>query len=145
MTVEDILGFLRSPKHEIEGLTVSGGEPFQQAPALGALLQAVRRETSLSILVFSGYTLEELRTIPGAGAALSAIDVLIAGRYRREQHNPSSFLASSNQQAHFLTQRYSPGDLNCLPDGEIWVEPGGDILLSGINPVLWPSTNGFEI
>src|SRR5262249_40368896 len=40
----------------VQGLTVSGGEPLQQRPALLALLRRVRRETNLSVLVFTGFT-----------------------------------------------------------------------------------------
>ena len=44
----------------IEGVTFSGGEPFQQAPALLELCEYVKlRRPSLSIGVFSGYTLRE--------------------------------------------------------------------------------------
>ncbi len=39
----------------IEGVTISGGEPFQQSAALCRLLGLIRRRSSLSVLVFSGY------------------------------------------------------------------------------------------
>src|SRR5512146_1753784 len=44
----------------IEGVTLSGGEPLQQVQPVLALLKRVRKETSLSTLVFSGYTWQEI-------------------------------------------------------------------------------------
>jgi anaerobic ribonucleoside-triphosphate reductase activating protein len=67
--------------NRIEGLTVSGGEPLQQRCALLALLQRVRRETGLSVLVLTGFTWDEVQRMPDAEALLVCIDVLIAGRY----------------------------------------------------------------
>ena len=50
-----------SAANRISGLTVSGGEPLEQAAALEALLKGVRADIpSLSIGLFSGYTEDEL-------------------------------------------------------------------------------------
>lgn len=95
---------LRAPDHR--GLTVSGGEPFQQAPGLRKLLFLVRRHTSLDILVYSGYTLGELEKGPAEmAAALSLVDVLIAGRYRCDLPSSEPWLGSGNQQMHLLSPR----------------------------------------
>ncbi len=46
----------------VEGVTFSGGEPFQQAPALELLISFIKeRRPELSIGSFTGYTLQELR------------------------------------------------------------------------------------
>jgi hypothetical protein len=48
----------------IEGVTFSGGEPFQQAPELRQLCEYIRkRKPALSIGVFTGYTLGEVTRI----------------------------------------------------------------------------------
>ena len=93
----------------IEGLTVLGGEPFQQAGAV-AVACRVARQAGLSIMVFSGYALEELRVQPAPEVAelLSLVDVLADGRFERD--NPERrrrWLGSANQRLHFLTNRYS--------------------------------------
>jgi organic radical activating enzyme len=69
----------------IEGITVSGGELLQQAHPLVELLSMVRQETALPILVFSGYTWEETRSMPESDKLMQCIDVLIAGRYDHTQ------------------------------------------------------------
>src|SRR5213075_2164477 len=55
----------------VEGLTVSGGEPLQQRAALHALLRRVRRESSLSVLVFTGYSWDEVQRLPEAEGLLA--------------------------------------------------------------------------
>src|SRR5262249_43259808 len=84
--VEGLLARLVALGDTIEGITVSGGEPLQQRPALLALLQGVRRETRLSVLVFTGFSWEEVRRFPEAEALLACVDVLIAGRYEQALH-----------------------------------------------------------
>src|SRR5262245_29198295 len=48
----------------IEGITVSGGEPLQQRPALLALLRRLRQQTRLSVVLFTGFTWEEVQRFP---------------------------------------------------------------------------------
>jgi anaerobic ribonucleoside-triphosphate reductase activating protein len=96
----------------IEGITLLGGEPLAHAREAAALAQAVR-DRGLSVMVFSGYTLEEARRLPGAGVAelLGLIDILVDGPYIREQpETRRRWIGSANQQIHFLTDRYRADD-----------------------------------
>jgi anaerobic ribonucleoside-triphosphate reductase activating protein len=120
----------------IEGITISGGEPFHQHRGLARLLAAVRAQKDLSVLVFSGYTLAEINRLK-AQALLSQIDVLIAGRYQAEQRIASGLIGSANKAVHFLTPRYTPADLAQVPETEVLISPDGEITLSGINPLTW--------
>ena len=89
-----------------DGLTVSGGEPFQQPLAVAALIRKVRRATPLDILVYSGYTLEEIRRSSRAmRVLLGEIDVLIDGRFILEESNQKVWRGSDNQRMHLLTPR----------------------------------------
>lgn len=127
----------------IEGITLSGGEPFQQPEALLALLERVRRETWLSVLVFSGYTWDEIRRIPDADALLACVDVLIAGRYdasRRfvpQDDGVRALRSSTNQSVHLLTGRYTLADLSSVPPGEVIITTEGEVVVSGTEPVRW--------
>ena len=95
---------------QLEGLTVSGGEPFAQSAPLASLLAEIRSSTELSVVVYSGYRLEELLAIAsrvsGVAACLARIDVLIDGRYEHARNNSAGLRGSSNQEVHFLTARY---------------------------------------
>jgi anaerobic ribonucleoside-triphosphate reductase activating protein len=94
---------------DIEGITLLGGEPFAHAAAAIGLAHAARR-LSLSVMVFSGYTLEELQAQPQSEIQelLAATDILVDGRYRRDEPDDERrWVGSRNQQIHFRTPRYS--------------------------------------
>ncbi|MBN2548054.1 MAG: radical SAM protein [Anaerolineales bacterium] len=137
LDIDAIMESLRSLGRSIEGLTVSGGEPFQQPSALLALFQRVRAETDLSVLVFSGFTLEEIQRIPEGPDILEHIDVLIAGRYQENLRLARGLMGSANKKAHLLTPRYSMKDLQAVPDAEVILTPTGEIMLSGIENLIW--------
>ncbi len=97
---------------EIEGVSILGGEPFEQAPALAQLCQEVKA-SGLSVMVYSGYTLNELRGKgPVVDALLSQIDLLVDGRYLQTQPEMRRrWIGSANQAMHFLSARYSLEDV----------------------------------
>lgn len=90
---------------DAEGITLLGGEPFSQAAAAAELAALVRPR---SVVVFSGFTLEEIEAQGADAAALLAnTDLLIDGRYDRGQPDEvRRWIGSTNQRAHFLTDRY---------------------------------------
>ena len=64
---------------------------------------------ALSVMVFTGYTLEELETapLPGSDLLLSNTDVLVDGRYVEDlPETHRAWAGSSNQRFHYLTSRY---------------------------------------
>jgi anaerobic ribonucleoside-triphosphate reductase activating protein len=117
----------------IEGVTISGGEPFQQAEALTDLLARLSA-TPLSRLVFTGYSLREVSELPHGQEALRHIDVLIAGRYVAGRHLGLGLLGSANQVVHLLTPRYTQEDLAEVPPGEVILHADGTVSVSGISP-----------
>jgi len=119
----------------IEGISVSGGEPFQQHYPVLTLLQRVRQETQLSVLMFTGYTWEETQQMPNSKALLKNVDVLIAGRYDAAQHLMHDLRGSINQTIHFLTSRYSTADLQTIPSTEVIIAPDGEVMVSGVDPI----------
>ena len=125
----------------VEGLTLSGGEPFQQAPGLAALCARVRAaRPGTSIMAFSGYTLEELRALdapPGAADLLAHLDLLVDGRFDVRAPTERPWRASANQRLWVLGRR--PPDTAAAESGtaEVHVEADGRVLLSGFpDPAL---------
>lgn len=96
----DILG------SECDGLTISGGEPFLQAEALAELVNRVKASRDMGVIVYSGFTLEELKERKDCTGLLSVIDILIDGRYVKELDDGRPYIGSSNQRLHYLTDRY---------------------------------------
>lgn len=93
----------------LEGVSVLGGEPFEQPDGVGRLLRAARRR-GFSTMVFSGYTLDEI-VAAGHHEHLGDIDVLVDGRYDRTRPDTQRrWVGSTNQVQHFLTSRYSAAD-----------------------------------
>jgi anaerobic ribonucleoside-triphosphate reductase activating protein len=119
----------------IDGLTVSGGEPFEQPDGLLALLSAVRRNRGLSVLVFSGFTVEEIHGRPRGPEILALIDVLIDGRYRAGERLARGLRGSANQRIHLLTARYTLAEVEATPDAEIRIDPAGGLVISGVAPL----------
>jgi len=95
-----------------EGLSFLGGEPFEQPAACAELARAVRA-AGRSVMVFTGYRLDEVAGSP----LLAACDVLVDGRYERTLPDSTRrWIGSTNQRLHFLTDRYQPGD-PCFTQG----------------------------
>ena len=84
-----------------DGLSLSGGEPFEQA-ADCARLAAIARENGLSVWVFTGKTYEELleeaKYNTDVHKLLTLTDVLVDGRFILKERTLSIKWCSSNNQ-----------------------------------------------
>ena len=118
----------------IEGLSLSGGEPLQQAEAAAALL-AVARRLGLSTLAFSGYTIDEIRALPHGDLVLARLDVLIDGRYVSTERLATGLRGSTNQRIQLLTDRYRLADVEATPVAEIRIGKSGEVVLTGVDPL----------
>lgn len=115
---------------DVEGLTFSGGEPMQQAPAVWMLMKRVHDvRPDFSFGMYTGYTLNELNDnkwkwksalddswVRGSvelwNKVREHLDFAILGRYNQMvQLKTSPLLGSSNQKIEFFTSRYSQKDL----------------------------------
>ncbi len=99
-------------QHGIEGITLLGGEPLAHVPGAAVLVREVRKR-DLSVMVFTGYTLEEANMLPDPAVRelLAHTDILVDGPYLREMpESERRWIGSSNQSIHFLTDRYWDDD-----------------------------------
>jgi anaerobic ribonucleoside-triphosphate reductase activating protein len=131
--VADVIVQLRAAR-DIEGLSLSGGEPLQQPEAALALLEAARA-LGLSTLAFSGYTIDEIRAQPLGEAILAQLDVLIDGRYVAGDRLATGLRGSANQRIQLLTSRYTLADVEATPVAEIRIGKTGEVVLTGVNPL----------
>lgn len=111
----------------IEGITYSGGEPFIQCEAL-VHLNKILITHGLSIVSYSGYTLEELQLLndPHVTEFLSQLDILIDGKFQERNKANLLWRGSDNQNVHFLTNRYSEYKSMVDSGGEIELIVGND-------------------
>lgn len=79
------------------GLTLSGGEPFDQPIALLEIVKEAKKD-GLSVWAYSGYTYEELVKEPTRKKLLEEIDILVDGRFMEDQKDYRlHFKGSKNQ------------------------------------------------
>jgi anaerobic ribonucleoside-triphosphate reductase activating protein len=103
---------------EIEGLTISGGEPFEQSESLAKLCKLVRQSSDLSILAYTGYELDVLQNRGLADRMfLDQLDWLIDGEYRQELRGPYLWRGSANQNLRNLNSSFSSVISPNMPDG----------------------------
>lgn len=134
MPLDELIGELGRARPGIEGLSLSGGEPLQQPAAACAVLDAARG-LGLSTLAFSGYTLDEIRGLPGGPGVLARLDVLIDGRYVASDRLATGLRGSANQRIQLLTGRYTLADVEATPVAEIRIGPTGEVVLTGVDPL----------
>jgi len=138
MAVSEII---RQIPHEgIDGITVSGGEPFEQAEELAALLEAAGQR-GLDRLVYTGFTYEELgrKKDRAVKKCLSLTDLLIDGPYEQEKAHNNLWTGSGNQRilqlCHGEIAKYcvkSDFGIDGNIDGELVIDQTGNIMVTGM-------------
>jgi anaerobic ribonucleoside-triphosphate reductase activating protein len=123
-----------SCEYRIEGLTISGGEPMEQAPAVLELLRRLREaHPEMTTGLFSGYSERELPEALWRAMQIH-LDFAVLGRYnaRRRSHHP--LVSSSNQVLRLYTARYSMTDF-AAQSVEVHIDDTGLTQITGF-PVL---------
>jgi anaerobic ribonucleoside-triphosphate reductase activating protein len=87
----------------IDGVTISGGEPFLQNIAILELLQKLVKLRKLNIIIYSGYSFEELQKDDINRKIFEYVDLLIDGEYIEELNNDTPLAGSSNQNIIILS------------------------------------------
>ena len=123
----------------IEGITLSGGEPFLQAGALVKLVAAIQKHRDLSVMAYTGYTLPYLRDHghDDQHALLALVDILVDGPFIAERATAKLWRGSDNQCVHFLTPRYACLSRHVDEEGvhlDIQVGADGTVMWMGIPP-----------
>lgn len=118
----------------IEGITITGGEPLDQPMGLSKLLTMIKKGSNLSVILFSGYTLERIEQSPFASEVLGNIDVLVAGPYAHKAPAAEGLRGSANQIVYLSTDRYSLEELKQTPSAEVFIDEHGETHISGVDP-----------
>jgi anaerobic ribonucleoside-triphosphate reductase activating protein len=115
------------------GLTISGGEPLQQAPSLLALLEGLNQLLPFwDILLYTGYSVEEFEE--PMRQAVSYCDCVVSGRFVKEQvAGAGGLLSSTNQRLLFPRGRISATEVQAR-QWELELLPGGGVRVGGFPP-----------
>jgi len=117
-------------KTYIEGVTILGGEPFDQYEELLILIKQIRK-TDLSIILYTGYSINELKN-KNKTEILDFIDIIITDRYDKNYRTENGgLIGSSNQEIHFLSEKYSKKELVDFNESEISIDENGKIIIYG--------------
>lgn len=92
--LDDILQY-----RDIDGITLLGGEPLQQAPNTCWLLSSIRRASGFSTVLYTGFTYSELVKRKDWALLREQCDLMITGRYSSSLRNTNlRWRGSSNQE-----------------------------------------------
>lgn len=137
-TVDAVLDAIRPALRFADGVTISGGEPFDQPEALLELLKRIRVANDGDVLVFSGHSFESLR--PSLAAFDGLIDALVTDPFRRDKPQTLALRGSDNQRLIALTplgeERFGSYDRPLRPEDRafdiMFDDDSGDVFLVGI-------------
>lgn len=102
MTVDELAERLAAVEG-VDGVTFSGGEPFEQPLALAAVAARLRA-LGRDVVVYTGYRHEDL-VDAGPRRLLEQVDILIDGEFRADLPNPGRWRGSANQRLIALSER----------------------------------------
>jgi anaerobic ribonucleoside-triphosphate reductase activating protein len=127
----------RIPFGEVSGVTVSGGEPFEQAEALANFLSEVGKR-GLHRLVYTGFRYEELcgQKDENVKRSLALTDMLIDGAYEKDKPSQLPWTGSGNQRVLELREGEILKQRECGEeeqiDGEVMIDEAGGVTVTGI-------------
>ena len=136
-TIASVLDAVELWIREADGITISGGEPFDQPDALADLLRELRARSPVDTLVYSGYPFEALTGWLDRNPGL--IDAIMTEPYDERSPQTLALRGSDNQSLHTLTAlgRSRFGALD-RPTGafdrrlDVMFDPDGTVWLAGI-------------
>lgn len=101
ITVDEIIDKIEKAPY-LDGITLSGGDPFFQVEEMLKLLKIVKEKTNVNVWVYSGYTFEEIIELGKKKneylEVIKYIDVLVDGRFIFEKRDISlQYKGSTNQ------------------------------------------------
>ena len=116
---------------EVDGVTISGGDPLEQENELLELLMLLSTmRLRKGVILFSGFTRAEISSNFIREQCLKYIDVLIDGRYEKNLKIDFSLRGSSNQEFYSFSDKISSDELHF--DQEIEISSlEGDIMMTG--------------
>ena len=116
----------------IEGITFLGGEPLEQAENTLWLIQEIKRHTSLTVMLYTGYTKSELEQQRLWATLEANVDLLVTGRYQEQHRNTNNqWYGSENQELIYPEKSRIDQKSQPLNEVEIIIESSGEVRVIG--------------
>jgi anaerobic ribonucleoside-triphosphate reductase activating protein len=129
ISITEIIELIKSDP-EVEGITILGGEPFDQFEELKKLVDEISKN-KITLIIYTGYELEEIHE-KQFSEILNKTDILITGRYiEKLRVTDKQWIGSTNQKIMFLTDRYDNTVLENACYAEILIDEFGKIRYLG--------------
>ena len=130
ITVFELFGQITGLGEKVEGVTLLGGEPLDQYDETLTLLQLCAK-IGLSSMLFTGYELWEISQ-KGMSDIQKYLDILITGRYEETKRTlRHQWIGSTNQEIHFLSDRYADYIVRNGNYMEVSIEEDGSLTILG--------------
>ena len=119
----------------VSGVTITGGDPLEQPEELLELLILLESlNLSKGIILFTGFTIDEINKDFLLRKSLGYIDVLIDGRFENDKRISSSLRGSENQNIIYFSSKIKEEELNIDQEVEVCLE-GDKISVTGFPSV----------
>ncbi len=99
--IKELIYRIRPWLKACEGITISGGEPFDQPAGLIGLVKAIRNIRNINVLVYSGHPLERIANVLDGMQGL--VDVVISDPFLLSEKQTLAMRGSDNQRMTVLT------------------------------------------
>ena len=138
VSVDAVLRLITDAVQNADGITITGGEPFDQPGGLRALLAGMRPllRIDADVLVFSGYPKERIEEVLDSCSGL--IDALISDPFEISTTQTLALRGSDNQRLTVLTSRgrrfltYERKRTQADDALDAMVDPDGSVWMAGI-------------
>jgi len=87
----------------LDGVTISGGEPFLQSSQLVNLIQKLNSSANLNYIIYSGLNYDDILEDEKQNELLNIIDLLIDGEYVDKLNSEIPLIGSSNQGVYIIS------------------------------------------
>lgn len=116
----------------IKGVTLLGGEPLQQTENTLWLIQEIKRYSSLTIILYTGYTKFELEQKQLWNIVEKNVDLLVTGRYQEQHRNTNNqWYGSDNQELIYPKTSKIEQISQPINEVEVIIEPSGEVRVLG--------------
>lgn len=131
-TVGEVVDAALAEVPDIEGVTLTGGEPLEQPEAVAAFCAGLRAGADLGVIVLTGFTRAEIERDSAMTRAVAGADLVVAGRYNQRLRVAAGLRGSANKEYWDRTGRYAPAALGGVPDVEVHIGADGMVTVTGI-------------
>lgn len=136
-TIDEVVNAISQWSAVADGITISGGEPFDQPDALFGLLTRIRSQTEADVLAFTGYPWSVISEMLVSSSTL--IDALVTGPFEINERQTLALRGSDNQKLHLITdkgrarfasfERFATEQDRAV---DVMFDDNGDVWLAGI-------------